>query len=234
MGFNNFGAKAIVERLAKYYPKGQRSSPLGLNVGKSKQTVPEKAFEDYISAILCVASQADYITVNISSPNTHSLRLLHNKSFLEPLLEGIMKTRVSLYQSNAIQSLPCLLKISPDESYKNLETIIGLALEFDFDGIIATNTTIKRNSSPECVEEGGLSGEPLEKKFAGSDQVCCEGKWGKVTCHRGVGGILDPESAHRKLDAGASLLQLYSGFIFNGPLFPSKLVNSLNTRFFWP
>ena len=108
-----------------------------------------------------------------------------------------------------------------------------MALEFDFDGIIATNTTIKRNSSPECVEEGGLSGEPLEKSSLEVIKFVVKESGGKLPVI-GVGGILDPESAHRKLDAGASLLQLYSGFIFNGPLFPSKLVNSLNTRFFWP
>ena len=233
MGFNNLGAKAIVARLQKYYPKDTRISPVGVNIGKGKNTAPEKALDDYVSAFRCVAPQADYVTINISSPNTPGLRLLHNKNFLEPLLHGIKQTRLSVSKNHFKKSTPCLLKISPDEDFKNLEAIIGLAIEYDFDGIIATNTTIQRDFADEFNEAGGLSGKPLEDMSLEVIKFIAKETKQKLPVI-GVGGILDTESAHKKLDAGASLLQIYTGYVYNGPLFPSRLVNSLNTRFNWP
>ena len=233
MGFNNVGAKAVVERLARYNPIGSRVSPIGINIGKGKNTLPEKAINDYLIGFETVVEQADYITINISSPNTPGLRLLHQKSFLEPLLRSLHELNHEIAKGRKSNPVPCLLKISPDESYKDLESIIELALENKFDGIIATNTTTRRNVNFPSLEKGGLSGKPLEHRSLSMIKFIVEESSNKLPVI-GVGGIHDSDSAHKKLDAGASLLQLYTSFIYNGPLFPARLVNSLHTRSVWP
>jgi len=235
MGFNNFGSKAIVERLSKYNPKGSRMSPVGINIGKAKNTAPDFAIEDYLSAFKNVAPQADYITINISSPNTVGLRLLHRKDFLSPLLKSLQSLNKQLSIKSFQRPLPCLIKISPDEDYNSLETIIQIALENKIDGIIATNTTLKRYpSEPKSfLEKGGLSGEPLALDSLEIIKFITK-ETNNMLPVIGVGGIHNTESAHKKLDAGASLLQLYTALIYNGPFFPSHLVKSLKTRYLWP
>lgn len=233
MGFNNLGASALVERLRKFNPKGRRLSPVGINIGKGKNTPPEKAIEDYLLGFKIVFEQADYVTINISSPNTPGLRLLHQQSFLAPLLQEIHQLNSDMASSHSIRPLPCLLKISPDENFKELENIISLALEHHVDGIIATNTTVSRTKDQRDFEAGGLSGKPLGESSLQTIKFIV-----RESCNRlpviGVGGICNFETAHKKLDAGASLLQLYTSFIYNGPIFPFQLVNSLNKRFSWP
>lgn len=233
MGFNNRGVKALVDRVAKYYPKHSRLSPMGINIGKGKNTPSEKAISDYIEGFQISNEQADYITVNISSPNTPGLRSLHQKDFLKPLLQSLQSLNQELATKSSSNPIPLLLKISPDEDYRSLESIIGLALEYNFDGIIATNTTICREMNATEIEKGGLSGGPLEKRSLEIIKFVVEESDHKLPVI-GVGGIVDSESAHKKLDAGASLLQLYTSLIYKGPKFPSSLVNSLQNRFNWP
>ncbi len=235
MGFNNLGSEALAERLNKYNPKGSRTSPVGINIGKAKNTSPDLAIEDYLSAFKNVASQADYITINISSPNTIGLRLLHQKDFLDPLLNSIQSLNKQLSTKSFQRPLPCLIKISPDEDFNSLETIIQIALENKIDGIIATNTTLKRypSNSGSFFEKGGLSGEPLALDSLEIIKFITK-ETNNMLPVIGVGGINDTNSAHKKLDAGASLLQLYTALIYNGPLFPSRLVKSLKTRYLWP
>ncbi len=231
MGFNNDGSKAMAERISKNYPKGQRRSPLGINIGKSKTTPLDRAIEDYLEAFSDVAGEADYIAINISSPNTPELRNLQQEDYLRPLLHEIRRRNIDWSQKNKRPPLPCLLKISPDESFKSLEKIVMQAIDSSFDGIIATNTTVGRNGPLEAagLEKGGLSGQPIEKSSTQSIRFIS-----KLTDSKfpiiGVGGIFDSDSAMRKLDAGATLLQIYTSFIYNGPTFPSKLANSLAYR----
>lgn len=231
MGFNNAGSEALAEQIAKVYPKRERFSPLGINIGKSKDTSLDNALDDYLAAFSDVAPQADYIAVNISSPNTPDLRDLHQEKHLKPLLANIRSHNLSWSKSNDCSPIPCLLKISPDEDYRSLEKIVSLALDYSFDGIIATNTSIYRNQESQGIrfEKGGLSGMPIERKSTESIRFVA-----KLTNHKlpiiGVGGIFDRDSALRKLEAGASLVQIYTSFVYEGPFFPSKLANSLAYR----
>jgi dihydroorotate dehydrogenase len=231
MGFNNAGSQALAEQISKVYPKGERFSPLGINIGKSKDTPLDQALVDYLAAFSDVAPQADYIAINISSPNTPDLRDLHQEKHLKPLLANIRSHNLEWAANNDCRPIPCVLKISPDEDYKSLEKIVSLALDNSFDGIIATNTSIYRNEASQGIrfEKGGLSGMPIERKSTEAIRFVA-----KLTNHKlpiiGVGGIFDRDSALRKLDAGASLLQIYTAFVYDGPNFPSKLANSLAYR----
>ena len=231
MGFNNSGSKALAAQISRFYPKGNRPSPLGINIGKSKDTPLDLALDDYLSAFSDVAEQADYIAINISSPNTPDLRELHQEKHLNPLLSSIRSHNLDWSRKSGCSPIPCLLKISPDEDYRSLERIVSLALACSFDGIIATNTSVYRNEAAQGAhfEKGGLSGMPIEEHSTDSIRFVS-----KLTNHKfpiiGAGGIFDRDSALRKLDAGASLLQIYTAFVYEGPNFPSKLANSLAYR----
>ena len=144
MGFNNDGAKKLCERLKATYPKGKRSSPLGVNIGKGKETPIDEACRDYNSAFDSVAEQADYITINVSSPNTPELRKLQDKDHLESLLKAICTRRNYWSKINQSKALPLLLKLSPDESFTSIERIIGSARDLGFDGVIATHLSRER------------------------------------------------------------------------------------------
>ncbi|MEK9896832.1 MAG: dihydroorotate dehydrogenase (quinone), partial [Burkholderiaceae bacterium] len=203
----------------------QRHIPLGINLGKGKSTPLSLALGDYCAGFDATAHLADYITINISSPNTPDLRKLQKNQFLDPLLSGINSHRNSWAKLNNMASPPCLLKISPDESFKSIETIVGKAVEHKFDGIIACNTSIdpanplKKSTR---LPEGGISGKPLENRANEVIKFVSKLTDSKLPII-GSGGIYDYESAQRKLDAGACLLQIYTSFIYNGPLWPSRL-----------
>jgi dihydroorotate dehydrogenase len=228
MGFNNDGVHSLVEKIQRSFPKEKRSVPLGINLGKGKSTPLDLALEDYCKGFDVVAKQADYITINVSSPNTPNLRQLQNNEFLQPLLHGIKEHREKWSIDHSVKSPPCLLKISPDESFKNLEQIISKAVENKFDGIIASNTSIDSSCIhfAKSVPTGGISGKPLSAR---SDEVIRF--ISKLTNEKlpiiGSGGIFDYESAQKKLDSGACLLQIYTSFIYRGPLWPSKLARRI-------
>ena len=231
MGFNNDGVEKIVKRIENLYPKGKRSSPLGINIGKGKNTPIENALEDYIFCLNKSFNQADYITINISSPNTPNLRELHKSSLISPLLKSLAMENKNCAKKFKKDPLPLLLKISPDESFKTLEFIISCAQENGFSGVIATNTSISRtqNKHFESFESGGLSGNPICDKSTEIINFIA-----KLTDYKfpiiGVGGISSANSAMQKIDAGAVLLQFYSALIYQGPLFPSKLVREIAKR----
>lgn len=228
MGFNNDGIHSLVEKIQRSFPKKKRSVPLGINLGKGKSTPLDLALEDYCEGFDVVAKQADYITINVSSPNTPNLRQLQNNEFLQPLLQGIKEYREKWSIDHSLKSPPCLLKISPDETFKNLEQIISKAVENKFDGIIASNTSIDSSciQFAKSVPTGGISGKPLSAR---SDEVIRF--ISKLTNEKlpiiGSGGIFDYESAQKKLDSGACLLQIYTSFIYHGPLWPSKLARRI-------
>ena len=213
MGFNNDGVEAAVLNLKKR----KTNVIIGGNIGKNKITENEQAVDDYVKAFEGLHAHVDYFVVNVSSPNTPNLRALQEKEPLMALLSELKRRNLE----KAIQR-PILLKIAPDLTREQLDDIIEIVLETEIDGVIATNTTINRdglNASEETLTQigaGGLSGKPLTKQ---STEVIrylhthSEGKFPII----GVGGIHSPEDAIEKLEAGASLVQLYTGFIYEGP-----------------
>ena len=232
MGFNNDGAEAMSRRLEKNYPKLKRMSPLGINIGKAKSTPLEETLNDYLLCIGFLHKSADYFTINISSPNTPGLRDLHKEEFLDPLLKGINERLEQIAANSFQKKIPYLLKISPDEDFSSMEKILEIAVRHNVSGIIATNTTTTRPNNITHTENGGLSGKAIEEKSLGVIKFIARLTNNKLPII-GVGGISDGNSASKKLDAGASLLQLYSGLVFEGPLLPKKVLAELYQRKVW-
>lgn len=212
MGFNNGGVEAAVERL-KNNPKGNRRVLIGGNIGKNKDTPNEEAVNDYLICFDALFEYVDYFVVNVSSPNTPNLRELQEKKPLTELLQTL-QNRNNLKEKRK----PILLKIAPDLTDEQLMDIIEIVSVTKIDGVIATNTTISREglSSENKKEMGGLSGKPLTKRSTEVIRFLSE-NGEKAFPIIGVGGIHSAEDALEKLDAGASLIQLYTGFIYEGP-----------------
>ena len=144
MGFNNDGVEEIINRIERTYPKGSRLAPLGINLGKGKETPIENAKDDYIKCLQSCFKQADYATINISSPNTPNLRDLHDSTLVYPILKKLSSENSKCASQNNTIPIPLLLKISPDENFKKIEYLIECAIDCGFDGVIATNTSIER------------------------------------------------------------------------------------------
>jgi dihydroorotate dehydrogenase len=209
LGFNNDGAEAIAERLRKLRGSGRWPTvPVGINIGKSRATSLEKAAEDYLYSFRLLRDFADYIALNVSSPNTPELRDLQEPTALSALLRAIGKEPGAAMK-------PLLIKISPDLSPVQLEAILKVCAENSVAGIIATNTTLDHSSIPaELDEQGGLSGAPLCKKATALVRdIVTKGAIPVIAS----GGICDAESALEKFQAGAELVQLYTGFVYRGP-----------------
>ncbi|MBC7914555.1 MAG: quinone-dependent dihydroorotate dehydrogenase, partial [Pyrinomonadaceae bacterium] len=221
MGFNNEGVEVAVHRLKKLKRNGLI---IGGNIGKNKLTPNEDALSDYIKCFDALFDVVDYFVVNVSSPNTPGLRELQEKGPLKNILNALQQRN----KKNEVAK-PILLKIAPDLSNSQLDDIIEIVQETQIAGIIATNTTISRDgliSSAALKEEaGGLSGKPLTKRSTEVIRYLSE-KSGKSFPIIGVGGIHTAEDAIEKLDAGAALIQIYTGFIYEGP----GLVKSINER----
>jgi dihydroorotate dehydrogenase len=228
MGFNNEGVAAVAKRLAKR--KISDNLIIGGNIGKNKWTPNEKANEDYIKVFKELYPFVDYFAVNVSSPNTENLRALQDKEPLLKLLGELKRLNIEL-----LSPKPILLKIAPDLSNDQLDDIVEIALSLPLDGIIATNTTISRQglrTSQEVVSEigaGGLSGKPLTKRSTEVIRYLNQ-KLGGVIPIIGVGGIHSTEDALEKLAAGASLIQLYTGFIYEGASLIADINNELIKR----
>ena len=210
MGFNNDGVELIASRLKK---KGKVI--IGGNIGKNKITPIENAISDYLISFEHLFDSVDYFAINVSSPNTENLRDLQNKDNLISLLSAIQKNNHSKKKPK-----PILLKIAPDLSNDQLLSIIDVVNQTFIDGIIATNTTVERKSlkSSETLikEQGGLSGAPLTNRSTEVIRFLHKSSNGKIPII-GVGGIMSPNDAIEKIKAGASLVQLYSGFVYSGP-----------------
>ncbi len=217
-GFNNDGAAKIAERSKKKMP----NCVLGINIGKSKIVPNEEAVEDYLKSFELVHPVADYIAVNVSSPNTPHLRELQQADELEKLLRALQKRNTELSRK------PLLLKIAPDLSEAEIEAIVDISLRLDLSGIIATNTTVSREglktpgSEVEKMGQGGLSGKPLQKRSTEVIAAIHRHAKGKLPII-GVGGIFTPEDAFEKISAGACLLQAYTGFIYQGFSFATDI-----------
>jgi len=217
MGFNNQGVDVAAERIAAYRrdaKKSQKGLIIGGNIGKNKVTPNEEAVNDYIKCFDRLFDVVDYFVVNVSSPNTPGLRALQEK---EPLMH-ILNTLQQRNSKNGI-SRPILLKIAPDLTNEQLDDIVDIVKETKIAGIIATNTTIVREglkSEKLSGETGGLSGKPLTERSTEVIRYLSKKSSGAFPII-GVGGIHSPEDAMEKLKAGASLIQLYTGFIYEGP-----------------
>jgi dihydroorotate dehydrogenase len=222
MGFNNQGSKAVADRLAGQPRSGQRSIPLGINLGKSKVTDIGKATADYLASFSQLADYADYVVLNVSSPNTPGLRQLQEDDRLTELLGA-----VSAANRERANRVPLLLKIAPDLNFRQIDAVLGRIFEFGVDGIIATNTTLARPGSMATVNEaGGLSGPPLRRRSTEIINYIARATEGRLPII-GVGGIEDYASAGEKMDAGATLLQIYTGLIYRGPFLARQLAYAL-------
>jgi dihydroorotate dehydrogenase len=223
MGFNNRGAADVAARLARQPGPGKRRIPLGINLGKSKVTELDKAPEDYLASFGLLADHADYLVLNVSSPNTPGLRQLQDESHLRLLLATI----TSANRARAARRVPLLLKIAPDLTWPQIDRVLGVIAEFGLDGVIATNTTLARPGRFAAVSEaGGLSGAPLNRRSTAIINYIARATAGKLPII-GVGGITDLRSAAEKMDAGALLVQVYTGMIYRGPFFARDLARGL-------
>lgn len=213
LGFNNKGVDNLVSNL-----KARKSKiPVGVNIGKNKSTPIEHAQKDYIFCMEKVYEHASYITINISSPNTKNLRSMQSGALLDDLLGSLKEKQQSLTNSEG-RYVPLVLKIAPDLTKEEVGLIAEALLNYEFDGVVATNTTVDRSSimhEKNAYQEGGLSGAPLCQKSTEVITLLYEYLGDKVPII-GVGGITSVIDGKQKLEAGARLLQLYTGFIYEG------------------
>jgi dihydroorotate dehydrogenase len=215
MGFNNPGARRVARRLSSL---PRQPGPVGVNVGRNKDTPNERAAEDYVAAFRALAPHADYAAINVSSPNTPGLRELQAPGELRGLVEAVARARDELHRSTG-RRVPLLVKVSPDEKPERLAALADAALAGGADGLIATNTTLSREGvagQPRATEAGGLSGPPLREA---AERACARLylRVGGRAPIVGVGGITTAEDAYRRIRAGASLLQVYTALIYRGP-----------------
>jgi dihydroorotate dehydrogenase len=221
MGFNNDGAEAVAARLAA---RGRRDRPvLGVHIGKSKVVPEDEAVRDYEKSARLLAPHADYLVVNVSSPNTPGLRDLQAVDKLEPILVAVRR---------AAGGVPLLVKIAPDLADQDVLAVADLATAIELDGIIATNTTISRDglaSTPEQVAAagaGGLSGRPLNERALDVLRLLRDRVGDRLTLI-GVGGITTADDARARLDAGADLLQGYTALVYEGPGWPRRIIEGV-------
>ncbi|MGY2703192.1 quinone-dependent dihydroorotate dehydrogenase [Nocardioides sp. HB32] len=226
MGFNNDGAEAVAQRLKA---RGRRPGPvLGVNIGKSKVVPEDEAVRDYEKSARLLAPYADYLVVNVSSPNTPGLRNLQAVEKLEPILTSVQ--RIAALDDRRV---PLLVKIAPDLADEDVLGVADLALAVGLDGIIATNTTISRDglrtpsARVEEVGEGGLSGRPLAGRALEVMRLL-RTRVGPDLCLVGVGGITTVQDARDRLEAGATLLQGYTAFVYEGPLWPRRIIEGVS------
>lgn len=223
MGFNNDGVEALVKKLKQKYSK----IIVGGNIGKNKITPNENAVSDYIKDLQALHDYVDYIAINISSPNTPNLRELQNKEPLKQLLSALKAE-----DKKFATSKPILLKIAPDLTNEQLDDIVEIVRETGIDGIIATNTTIARDGIDYTKEEieafgnGGMSGQPVKKRSTEVIHYLHEKTNGEIPIV-GVGGISDADDVREKLEAGASLVELFTSFIYNGPKCVKNILKKL-------
>jgi dihydroorotate dehydrogenase len=224
MGFNNLG----IDHLLNQIKHSNYSGILGVNIGKNFDTPIENAVDDYLIGLRKAYTSASYITINISSPNTKNLRQLQQGDEIKALIASLKEEQLKLQQEHGIY-VPLAIKIAPDLTDDEITHIARLLLEFEIDGVIATNTTIARDmiaDHPLAHEAGGLSGAPVKDKSTHVVRGLAAELQGKIGIIA-VGGILSAEDAQEKLQAGASLVQIYSGLIYRGPQLIEDIVKSL-------
>ncbi|MBI1342860.1 MAG: quinone-dependent dihydroorotate dehydrogenase [Terrimonas sp.] len=230
MGFNNEGVQAVAERLKQWRHENHNTKlVVGGNIGKNKLTPNEEAWKDYEICFDSLHPYVDYFVVNVSSPNTPGLRALQEKASLRKIL-------THLQQANHDKDIlkPILLKIAPDLSLEQIDDVIDLAQEIGLDGLVVSNTTISREGLCEASqniakEAGGLSGKPVQKKSTELLHYIADKTQGKLPLIAS-GGIFYPEDAREKMEAGASLVQVWTGFIYVGPAIVKKICKGLSSN----
>ena len=229
LGFNNDGAAVVAERLSR--PK--RDCLVGVNIGRNKDVPNDQAIENYLKCFDLVRPVADYIAINVSSPNTPHLRDLQKAESLEDLVGEIQKRNAAGTAETGTQSkgqVPLLVKISPDLSEAEIESIVDVSIRNGIVGIIATNTTTSRedlvSKNFSQIGDGGLSGRPLAKRASAVVELLYRYSKGQLVVI-GVGGIFTADDAFERIAAGASLIQAYTGFVYGGPGFPREILNGL-------
>jgi dihydroorotate dehydrogenase len=227
LGFNNQGLDAFVANVKKSKFRSQ-GRLLGLNIGKNASTPIERATDDYLIGLSGVYEHADYVTVNISSPNTKNLRSLQTDEALDQLLSALNERKKALADTHQ-KRVPVFLKIAPDLDDAQVAVIAQSLVKHQMDGVIATNTTLSRDAvkgMPHCDEAGGLSGSPV---LAGSNRVIrlLRQHLGPQFPIVGVGGILSGYDAVSKIEAGADVVQIYTGLIYKGPALVHEVAKAL-------
>jgi dihydroorotate dehydrogenase len=226
MGFNNAGAAALAVRLGRL---GRLPVPLGISLGKSKVTPVAEAVDDYLTSLRLLHQYADYLAINVSSPNTPGLRSLQEAGALADLVDALVAESAHL-AGTAGRAVPLLVKVAPDLTEPALEELVAVCLDHGVSGLIATNTTLSRaglrHPEPRSDETGGLSGRPLFERA-----VKVVGRIHRQAGDRlpviGVGGIAGSDDALRMLEAGAALVQIYSGLIYQGPALVRRIARAL-------
>jgi dihydroorotate dehydrogenase len=231
LGGNNQGAKVVAERLQQTWNAYSRSTPVGINLIKSKITPLEAATEDYVQSFQALENVADYFVVNVSSPNTPGLRSLQSSDELGKILAGL--------QAANSNNKPLLVKIAPDLTWEEIDQILDLAKTYQLAGIVATNTTLQRDGLKTEIlaatgqairtEAGGISGAPLRQRSTEIIRYLYRKTEGTLPLV-GVGGIFSAEDAWEKIQAGASLLQLYTGWIYQGPWLIRDILQGLTQK----
>jgi dihydroorotate dehydrogenase len=218
MGFPNGGSNALALKIEKARAvRSYEGYPIGINIGKSKVTELDEAASDYAYSFRTLFSGADFFVINVSSPNTPGLRSLQSREALAPILDEVQKA------NRELGNKPLLLKIAPDLARTDIVDILLLIAEYKLSGIVATNTTLD-HSSITLKETGGLSGTPVRAKSTDIIRFISQETSGKLPII-GVGGVFTRDDYREKLDAGASLVQVYTGFIYQGPLIVSQILN---------
>ena len=220
MGFPSKGENYVADQIL-YKP---RDIVIGVNIGKNSDTPNEEAYVDYCTLLTRFATLADYLVINISSPNTVGLRDLQTRNHLEDLLDKLLNVRQDM-SSEKQRKIPLLVKLSPDLSDQQLDDVVGIILDKKMDGIVATNTTLSRDNltSRQKNEIGGASGKILTLQSRETLKKIVDRTGGNLPIIS-VGGIMDSDEAKRRIDMGASLVQLYTGFVYHGP----KLIKQIN------
>lgn len=230
MGFNNEGCDAVAKRLRATRRSRKNYIPVGVNIGKSRIVPLEEAVEDYLHSFTALVDFADYIAINVSSPNTPGLRELQGKESLDMLLGELCGRNRGRARKLGCPPTPLLLKISPDLNFRQIDEILEVVFDRKVDGIIATNTTVARPGwFARVTEAGGLSGRPLLRRSVEVVNYISLATSGKLPII-GVGGVDSPEAAGAMVDAGAHLVQIYSGMVFRGPFVAKTIARALAPR----
>jgi dihydroorotate dehydrogenase len=253
MGFNNSGAEAVARKLVGWKNSGLwPAHPVGINLGKSKVTPLEKAAEDYANSFRVLRGLADFFVVNVSSPNTPNLRKLQDKAALDEIFAALQEINLAAPRESAakanpaalsrdaatggvVKVAPILVKVAPDLTFDALDEILELVAPRNIAGIVATNTTIARPQTSDAAlhaiyaETGGLSGKPLRARSTDVVRHLYRQTRGKVPII-GVGGIFNADNAWEKITAGASLVQCYTGLVYEGPGLAKKIVTGLREK----
>ena len=231
MGANNLGAAVMADTLAQTWKRQPRKIPIGINLCKSKIAALDEAATDYVGSFKYLQDVADYFVINVSSPNTPGLRSLQAVESLEPILSGLQEANT--------QQKPILIKIAPDLEWDDIKDILNLATSHSLSGVIATNTTIRRDGLNTNVlketgrsikdEAGGISGLPVKQRATEVIRFIYQETDGKLPII-GVGGIFNADDAWEKIIAGASLLQVYTGWVYEGPWMVNQVLSGLLNR----